>query len=109
LRQRVATAISVGRNCAGGTDNWLIAGAAAKVALQRCLDLLVARVRRTHPQRIKRHHETRSAEPALRAVEIHDRLLHRMQLTVCTLQMLDGNDMGRIQRTEEADACIDAL
>ena len=69
------------------------ARAAAKVSLQRLLDLSVIRLRAPHPQRVERHDEARRAEAALRAVEVDHRLLHRVQLAVTGCEKLDRYDV----------------
>ena len=90
-------------------DDRFIARAAAEVALQRLLDLGLARFRRFHPQRIKRHHDARRAKPALTAMEIDHRTLDRVQRAIRARQMLDGDDMTAVQRGEEPDAGVDGL
>src|SRR5690606_20044915 len=92
-----------------GAQDCFIAGAAAEIALKRLLDLRVGRFRITHPERIERHHETRSAEAALRAVEINHGLLDGVQFAVVSTQMLDRHHMAAIERAETSDARIDAF
>ena len=42
-------------------------------------------------------------------MEVDHRLLHRMQVAVAPLQMLDRHDMAAVERAEEADAGVDAF
>ncbi|MCY1520609.1 hypothetical protein D9M68_553910 [compost metagenome] len=42
-------------------------------------------------------------------MEIDHRLLHRMQRPVLAGKMLDGDDMGCLQRAEETDARVDGF
>ena len=42
-------------------------------------------------------------------MEIDHRLLHRVQPALFAAQMLDGDDMGAVERAEEADAGVDPL
>ena len=86
-----------------------ITGAAAKIALQCLFDHRDRGRGCTHPQRIKRHHETGRAEAALRAVEIDHRLLDGMKRAVGALEMLHRDDMAPVKRSQEADAGIHAF
>ena len=43
-------------------------------------------------------------EPALRTVELGERLLHRVRSAISTAQMLDGDDMTAIERGQQPDA-----
>ena len=94
----------------GRLDDRLVAGAATEIALQRLFDLAPGSgLSVRQPEAVERHDEARRAEAALRAVTIDHRLLHRMQRAVLGRQMLDGDDMGGIQRADETDAGIDRL
>ena len=92
----------------GGPHDRRIAGAAAEIALQRLLDLVLRRPRRRQPEAVERHDEARRAEAALRAVLVDERLLHGMQRAGQS-QVLHRHDVGRVERSDEADAGIDGL
>src|SRR5260221_11527784 len=67
----------------------LVAGAAAQVPRDRFLDSLAARVRLALEQRLRRHQDPGGAVAALRAAEIGEGRLQRMQLAAAR-QPLDG-------------------
>ena len=108
-RQRILLGSAIARNRLCGAHDRLIAGAAAEIALQRLLDGRDGRIGRPHPQSVERHDEARRAEAALRAVEIDHRLLHGMQLASLAAQMFHRHHMAAVERTEKADAGIDAF
>src|SRR5262245_22069334 len=58
-------------------------------------------------QREEAHDEPRRAEPALRAVAVDHRLLHRMQRTVGALEALDGDELLAVERRDKLDARVD--
>ncbi len=93
----------------GGRQDRTVAGAAAEIALQRRLDLRVARPRFLHPERVERHHDPRRAEAALAAVQIDHRLLDRVKRRVPPGEMLDGHDVTEIHRGQQPDAGVDRL
>jgi len=109
LNQRISVGYAIARYRLPGLDDRRIARAAAEIALKRHLDLRHARPGRLHPQRVERHDDTRRTETALAAVEIHHRLLHRMQWSVGRGQMLDGHHMRALQHADKADAGVDGL
>ena len=89
-------------------DDRLVAGAAAEVALQRRLDLALRGVGLAHPEPVERHHDPRRAEAALAAVEIHHRLLHRMQFAAAR-QVLHRHHVAEIDRGQQPDAGVHRL
>ena len=81
-----------------GPHDRRVAGAAAEIAGQRVVDgRLVRQGFRLPGQGEHRHHETRRAEAALRAVAVDHRLLHRMQLAVGRFQILDRQQLAAVQ------------
>ena len=78
-----------------GLDDVVVARAAAEVALEAEPDLLLGGVRVLLEQVDALHDHPRRAEPALEAVALAERLLHRVQLAVGG-QPLDRGDLGAV-------------
>src|SRR4051812_8442287 len=76
-----------------GLDDVLVAGAAAQVAFELLPDLSFAGVRVALAQVQRAHHHARRAEPALQAMAVLERGLHRMQGAVRLGEPLDGGDL----------------
>ncbi len=104
LRGRNALAHGVHR--LRGRHDGSIAGAAAQVAGQRVVDGAAVGIGLGLVQREHRHHEARSAEAALRAVAVGQRLLDRMQRGAA-LQRLDGEQRAAVEGRQELDAGVD--
>ena len=90
-----------------GLHDRSVAGAAAQVAGENVVDATRSRLRLAEVGRIQRHHEARRAEAALRAMRIDQRLLHRMQPAVGSLQMLDGRDAAALEHRQQENAGVD--
>ena len=100
-------------------QNWAIAGAAAQIARQRLLRALAiqcaaAGVVLVHAKHA--HHKARCAEPALRAVALHQRLLNGVQifalgqLNVGVLrQVFNGPQRHAVNRVRQPNAAVDGL
>src|SRR5215467_244390 len=77
----------------------VIVGTAPTEIAGECVARLVARrLRIGLEQRHRRHDLARRAEAALRSKLVNVRLLHLVQLTVRTLEPLDGGDLAATQR-----------
>jgi len=72
-----------------GVGDGAIAGAAAKIAGERLIDVLTRRSCAILIEREQAHHDARRAKAALRAVKIDHRLLDRVQLLALG-EVLDG-------------------
>ena len=62
----------------GGIDNGTVTGAAAQITRNCIVDLLARWFLRRFVQREQGHDEARRAEPALRAMAVHQRPLDRV-------------------------------
>ena len=80
-----------------------VAGAAAQVSGHRVAQASVVGRQAIFIMRIERHHDSRRAEAALRAVALDHGLLHRMQL-ITAFQRFDGDQLAAIERTDEENA-----
>ena len=89
-------------------DDVVVPGAAAEVALEPDADLLLRRVRILGEQRDARHHEPGRAVAALEAVQLVERLLHRMQLAAPG-EALDGRHLAPVGLHGEHGAGLDGL
>ena len=84
-----------------------IAGAAAQIPRDPVIHLVagedtaVAIVK----QRKQRHDESRRAEAALRSMQVHHRLLHRMQ--AIGREVVDGDDFAAVRLPGQHDAGVD--
>ena len=87
-------------------DDEHVARAAADVALQREPDLLVGGRRVVLEQRLRGQHHPGRAEPALQAVLLPERLLHRVQRRRVAAERLDRLDprVRRLHREQQARA-----
>nr|GEU28080.1 hypothetical protein [Tanacetum cinerariifolium] len=99
------------RHAVGSVDDGAVAGAATQVAGQAVVDFaalcgLAVFIEVHAPQR---HHESRRAEAALRAMTVHHGLLHRVQRAAVLLQVFDRKQRLAIERGRELDAGIDRL
>ena len=101
----VGAAAAKGRHCR--VDDRPVAGAAAEVSCDHVVDPGAIRPRLAAVHREQRHDESRGAEPALRAVMVDHRLLHRMQRAVRLAEILDRNELFSVQRRDEQDAGVD--
>ena len=86
-------------------DYRAITGATAEIARQCVFNLCARRMGVGFVQCEQGHHESRSAESALRAMLLHHGLLHRMQL-VLPAKSLHGIDRLAIQGRQELYARI---
>src|SRR5262249_12784851 len=86
-----------------GSENILVASAAAGVPSNGFLDLLVARVRILPQQLQSGHQKARRTISALQAVAIRESLLQWMQLSVL-LESLHGGNLGSIGLHREGRA-----
>ncbi len=90
-------------------DDGAIAGTTTQVAGQGIGQSGAVRPLFRLIQGIKRHDEAGRTEAALRAMLIHHRLLHRMQLGTVGLETLHREEFLTVQRWQELDACIDRV
>ena len=88
-----------------GFDDVPVAGAAADVALQRLLDLVLGRARVLAQQRGRAHQHPRRAVAALERVVLVERLLQRRQLAVLA-EPLDGLDARAVRLDGEQHAAL---
>ena len=98
---------AIARHCHRCLNNRLVAGAAAKVPLQGCLDLLRRWFGRLHPERIERHDESGRAKATLAPVVFNHRFLDRMQPTFRAGEMLDRDHMTTVDGCQKPNAGID--
>src|ERR1700682_5517651 len=91
-----------------GLDDVLVAGAPAKVALERLTDLLLARRGVLVQEADDRHDHPGRTEAALQSVLLVERLLNRMELTVSG-ETLDRGDLGTVGLDTENGARLDRL
>src|SRR5260221_13160159 len=80
-----------------GTDDIVVAGAPADVALELVPDGLPIELRSAPDHVDGRHDHARSAKAALKAVVVAKRLLDRMQLAVL-VETLDRQHVGTLSR-----------
>src|SRR5919197_53416 len=84
------------RRLADGLDDVLVAGAAAKVALEPAPDLCVGQPVAVRAEELDAGHDhPRRAEAALERVALPERLLERMELAA-PRQALDGRDLAAV-------------
>src|SRR5215468_9377789 len=102
------TSAHAGRTRAHGLDDVVVAGAPAQVALEPVPDLVLAGIRHPLAQVGRAHDHARRAEPALQAVVLAERGLHRMELAAAG-QALDGRDLGPVGLDREHRAGLDRL
>src|SRR6266852_1366972 len=91
-----------------GLEDVPVAGAAADVALQRLLDLVVARARVRTQQGGRAHQHPGRAIPALERVVIAERLLERCELAVFR-EPFDGLDLRPVGLYREEHAALHEL
>src|SRR3954466_1190040 len=91
-----------------GLHDVVITGAAAKVAVERLADLLLARVRVFPRQAHGREHHAGRAEAALQSVVLLEGRLHRVQRAVCR-QALDGGELRALRLHGEQVATLHRL
>ena len=96
----------------GGIQNRAIAGAAAQIASQRIGQVAAGWGLGTHSLGLiggpHRHHKTRCAKTALRAMVVHHRLLNRVQRAPPQgFQKLHGEDCFAMQARYKSQAGID--
>ena len=97
----------------GGLQDGPVAGAAAQVARHRLLGPQPPDASRRRGgaglvvQREQRHHETGSAEAALRAVALEHGLLRRVQCAIGAGQVLYREHGAAVDGTEQPDAAVD--
>ena len=103
-RERVVRAAGTG--CEGGIRNGAVAGAAAEIARQPVVDLRTVRLMSGVVEREQAHHESRGAEPALRAVMLDQGRLHGMQGLAGGAQVLDGDQLPAVHHSKEVDAGV---
>ena len=82
----------------------LVPGATTEVARQRFADVLITRVGVVAQERRHRHDEPGRAEPALQAMAVAKRRLHRRQLAVGPGDALDRRDVGAVGLHREHQA-----
>ena len=87
-------------------DDRAVAGAAAKVAGERLIDVFARRGRAVLVEREQAHHDARRAKAALRAMKIDHRLLDRVQ-RLAVGEVLDGEEFGAVDLAEEQDTGVD--
>src|SRR5262245_42499093 len=102
------TSAHAGRTRADSLDDVVIAGAPAQVALEPVPDLVLAGIRRPLAQVGRTHDHARRAEPALQAVVLVERGLHRVELAALR-QALDRGDLGALGLDREHRAGLDRL
>ncbi|MNV21148.1 hypothetical protein D3C71_1120760 [compost metagenome] len=91
----------------GGFQNRPVAGAAAEVAGQRFVSLGMIRCIAVLLQGKQRHHETGSAEAALRAVALDHGFLHAVQFAF-VLEVFNADELFAVQRRNERQARVEA-
>ena len=90
-------------------DNRPVAGAAAQIACKGGVDPGLVQPLAVAPGSKHRHHKTRGAEAALRAVPVHHHLLAGMQLRRIIAfrhDAFDGGNRGPLEHAHELDAGI---
>src|SRR4051812_17065493 len=93
---------------AHGLDDVVVTGAPAQVAFEPVPDLVLARIRRAATQVGRTHDHPRCAEPALQAMVLLERGLHRVQLAAGG-EPLDRGDLGALGLDREHGARLDGL
>jgi hypothetical protein len=90
-----------------GIHDGAIAGAAAQIPGDPVIHLVAGDGAATAimKQRKQRHHEAGRAEAALRSVQVHHRLLHRMQ--AAGREVVDTDDFAAVSLPGQQDAGID--
>src|SRR6185436_19771898 len=88
-------------------ENGPVAGAAAEVAVEEVLDLLLLGLRVVAQEREHVHHEAGRAVAALRAVVRGDPELHGVEFLARAADSLGGGDHGAIERAERTQTGVD--
>src|SRR6266849_9584241 len=83
-------------------DDLRIGGAAAQVAGEIVLDLLVVRIGMAVEQLLRHQHEAGRAEAALEGALLDEGLLHRIELSA-RVEMLDGRHLGAVDEGGEIE------
>src|SRR5262249_35903185 len=107
LRTTPTLRLRIVRRSASCLDDGAIPRATAEIPRKSGDHVLALRCLSLEIQSKQRHHKSRSTEAALRAVAIHHRSLHGMQLAVSSLQALHRDQLFAIDSRQKADAGID--
>src|ERR1044071_5259795 len=102
------TSAHAGRARADSLDDVVVAGAPAQVALEPVADFALAGIRVGSTQIGRAHDHAGGTEPALQAVMLAERGLHRMELAAVG-EPLDRRDLGAIGLDREHRAGLDRL
>src|SRR5438445_4422277 len=94
-----------------GSDNALIAGAAAEIARDRDANLLLGRIGIVAQEFDQRRQHARRAESALQAMIVAERLLQGVHLVGRWRDALDGQDLVtvRLHRQHQTGTCRAAV
>ena len=98
-----------GGDAAAGIDDRAIAGAAAEIAGKRLVNERVLGAFAAVVEGEHRHHEARRAEPALGAIRVDERLLHRVERAVRGREPIDGEHLGAVELRHQHEAGVDRL
>ena len=81
----------------GGVNDGFVTGASAQIAAERIGDVQTLGLGLDLHQVDQAHHDARGTKPALRAVAVHHRLLHRVQAAIRALQAFHSFNRLAIQ------------